>query len=165
MKKLIFLMILSLFLMGCGGKEKNIETREIIETIETMVEKSIAEIYEEILNDVELPVMITLNDNYISNYYGVDLELIEEYFFANAEEIIYADTIIILKAKNEENMPELQQILETIISQKKLELENYLPEQFKIVDKSKVKSSGNYVYLVMSDEENKILEIIEKYID
>ena len=69
-----------------------------------------------------------------------------------------------MKAKDEASVSGLQEVLETIITQKKLELENYLPEQFEIVEKSKVETSGAYVYLVISEERNTIIEIIEKYI-
>ena len=165
MKRLIILMMLSLFLIGCGNNGEDVETTEIIETMETTEKKTLSEVYEEIAETVELPAMITLNDEYISNYYGIDLESLDEYLFINAEEIIYADTIILMKAKDETSVPELEELLETIITQKKLELENYLPEQFKIVEKSKVESSATYVYLVISDERDTILKIIEKYIN
>lgn len=164
MKKTMILLMLSMFLIGCGKNGADTGTVETTETVETIEEKSVSEIYEEIAEAVDLPVMVTLTDDYISNYYGVNLELLEEYLFTNAEEIIYADTIILMKAKDETSVGELQEILETIITQKKLELENYLPDQFKIVEKSKVETSGTYVYLVISDERNTILEIIEKYI-
>lgn len=159
MKKLFILMVLSLFLVGCGNKKVEIET-----TLEMKEEKNLSEIYVEIEEAIELPEMIALNDDYISNYYGIDLGTLEEYLFTNAEEIIYADTVILMKAKDEASVSGLQEVLETIITQKKLELENYLPEQFKIVEKSKVETSGAYVYLVISEERNTILEIIEKYI-
>lgn len=148
--------MLSLLLTGCGRNNEGVEVVE---------EKSFLEIYEEISKTVDLPLMITLNDDYISNYYGLDTELLDEYLFTNAEEIIYADTIILLKAKDESSVSELQELLETIIMQKKLELENYLPEQFKIVEKSKVETSGTYLYLVISEEREVILEVIEKYIN
>lgn len=156
MRKIIILLMLSLLLTGCGRNNEGVEVVE---------EKSFLEIYEEISKTVDLPLMITLNDDYISNYYGLDTELLDEYLFTNAEEIIYADTIILLKAKDESSVSELQELLETIIMQKKLELENYLPEQFKIVEKSKVETSGTYLYLVISEEREVILEVIEKYIN
>lgn len=152
-------MVLSLFLVGCGNKKVEIET-----TLEMKEEKNLSEIYVEIEEAIELPEMIALNDDYISNYYGIDLGTLEEYLFRNAEEIIYADTVILMKAKDEASVSGLQEVLETIITQKKLELENYLPEQFEIVEKSKVETSGAYVYLVISEERNTIIEIIEKYI-
>ena len=42
--------------------------------------------------------------------------------------------------------------LEKIIKQKKAELESYLPEQFKIVEKSEVVAKDNYVILIISSK-------------
>ena len=42
---------------------------------------------------IEQPEMVILNDNYIANYYGVDLSLLEDYLFANAEDVILENTI------------------------------------------------------------------------
>ena len=47
------------------------------------------------------------------------------------------------------------------MDEKRSEMQDYLPEQFEIVDKSSVKSKGNYVYLVISGQADSILQIIE----
>ncbi len=108
--------------------------------------------------------MVTLNDNYIANYFGIDLSKLEEYIFVNAQEVIYADTIIIMKVKDTNDIDTMKEALETMIEHKKSELENYLPEQFKIVEKSEIKTSDSYIYLIISNDAQTINGIIEKYI-
>ncbi len=51
--------------------------------------------------------------------------------------------------------------LQTVIDQKRSEMENYLPDQFQIVDKSSVQVQGNYVYLVISEQADAIRQIIQ----
>mgnify|MGYP001068741256 CR=1 FL=1 len=107
--------------------------------------------------------MVTLNDNYIANYYGIDLSLLEDYLFASAEDVIYADMIVLMKVKEESSAQTMKDSLDTMVTQKKLELENYLPEQFQIVEKSEVVVTGSYVYLVISEKAEEIQGVIAPY--
>ncbi len=163
-KILITIGIVGLLLAGCSSKGNNQMSTVPGEEQITKEEKALTEIYDEITENVELPKMVVLNDNYIANYFAIELSGLEEYVFTNAEEVIYADTIIIIKAKPDTDKEALQEALETMIEHKKAELENYLPEQFKIVEKSKVQVSGDYIYLVISEKEADINAIIEKYV-
>ena len=47
------------------------------------------------------------------------------------------------------------------MDEKKNEMENYIPEQFAIVEKSKVQTKSNYVWLVISENAETITDIIE----
>ena len=51
--------------------------------------------------------------------------------------------------------------LQVLVDEKRGEMEDYLPDQFEIVDKSEVKTKGNYVYLVISEQADAITKIIE----
>lgn len=153
-------------LAGCSNKDNSQTTSAATAAVEqeTAESKSLADIYAEIEENTELPKMVILNDNYIANYFGIDLAALEEYVFANAEEVIYADTVIMMKAKPETDKEVLKEALNTMIEHKKAELENYLPEQFKIVEKSEIQVSGDYVYLVISEKSADIKAVIEQYI-
>ncbi|ETP72711.1 hypothetical protein UYO_1313 [Lachnospiraceae bacterium JC7] len=97
-----------------------------------------------------LPGMITVDANYISNYYGIDASQLEGYVFAMAEDVTKADTVAILKAKDASAVAALAGQLSAVQQQKAQELQDYMPEQYQIVAASTVKTIGNYVYLVMS---------------
>ncbi len=163
-KILIVAGMTGLFLSGCQSKENNQVTPAEVTVTEQTEEKSLSDIYKEIEEGVELPKMVLLNDNYIANYFGIDLAGLEEYVFTNAEEVIYADTVIMMKAKPETDKETLKEALETMIEHKKAELENYLPEQFKVVEKGEIHVVNNYVYLVISEKAEEIETIIEQYI-
>ncbi|MBR1857461.1 MAG: DUF4358 domain-containing protein, partial [Oribacterium sp.] len=97
-----------------------------------------------------LPGMITVDANYIANYYGIDASQLEGYVFAMAEDVTKADTVAILKAKDASSVAALAGQLSAVQQQKAQELQDYMPEQNQIVAASAVKTAGNYVYLVMS---------------
>lgn len=123
--------------------------------------KSVAGIYEEITQKVSLVSPMVVPDDFISNYYGIDVSTLDEYVFSMSEAAISAETIVILKAKDSGSTGALSAALQTVIDQKRSEMENYLPDQFQIVDKSSVQVKGDYVYLVISEQAAAIEPIIQ----
>ena len=123
--------------------------------------KSIDEIYQEIEQTISLQSPQCMDDDFISNYYGIDASSLEEYVFSMSEDAAQAETIIIMKTKNTDDVGELTDSLQSLVTEKKNEMENYIPEQFAIVEKSKVQSKENYVWLVISDNADAITDIIE----
>ena len=47
---------------------------------------------------MELCSPVTMTDSFISNYYGIDPDKLEEYVFSMSEDATSAETIIIMKA-------------------------------------------------------------------
>ncbi|MGN0507217.1 MAG: DUF4358 domain-containing protein [Lachnospiraceae bacterium] len=154
MKKRGLLIIAGCFLSlclltGCGKKEDNREA---------VVTQTLEEIYTQMETNVELPTMVRLEDDYITNYYGADLSTFDEYVFAAAEDALLAENIILVKMKDGESNEAVVKLLNNIIKQKKTELESYLPEQYKIVEKSEVVTNGDYVVLIISSKKAELLE-------
>ena len=118
-------------------------------------------VYEAIEKEVELPAMIEGDDDFISNYYGINPADLDGYVFASAEDATLADSIIIMNAKSEEAVDHIVSALNTVIEQKSAEMENYLPEQYEIVAKSSVKTKGSCVYLVISNDADSIEAVIQ----
>lgn len=123
--------------------------------------KSIADIYQEITQSVSLQSPQCMDDDFISNYYGIDAASLEEYVFSMSEDATQAETVIILKVKNTDDVKGLTDSLQTVVDEKKNEMENYIPEQFAIVEKSKAQTKDNYVWLVISENADAIADIIE----
>ncbi len=128
---------------------------------DTKTAKSIDEIYQEIGQTVTLQSPQCMDDDFISNYYGIDASMLEEYVFSMSEDAAQAETVIIMKLKNTDDLASLQDSLQTVVDEKKNEMENYIPEQFAIVEKSKVQTKENYIWLVISENADAITDIIE----
>ena len=129
--------------------------------VEQETSKSIAEIYAEIKNQVALYSPMEFDEEFLMNYYGIDAALLEEYVFSMSEDAASAETIVVMKANAAADVESLQASLQVVVDEKRNEMENYLPEQFAIVDKSEVKSKDNYIWLVISENEDTIKKIIE----
>lgn len=121
--------------------------------------KSCEEIYEEIAASVELQSPMTVPEAFVANY-GIDFSSIEDYIFAMSELSTSVETVAIFKSGDAASRENITASLETFADGKRAEMENYLPEQFDIVDRSSVKTSGDYVYLVISENAEEIEEII-----
>lgn len=121
--------------------------------------KSCEEIYEEIAASVELQSPMIVPEAFVANY-GVDFSAIDDYVFAMSELSTSVETIAIFKSEDAASRENITASLEMFADGKRAEMENYLPEQFDIVDRSSVKTSGDYVYLVISENAEAIEEII-----
>lgn len=152
------------FLDGCGGEVTPAVSDEaqVSEAAEQSKEPvSVAEVYQQITDAVTLYSPVCMDDEFIENYYGIDASKLEEYIFSMSEDAAQAETVIVMKAKDEADVEELAACLQVVVDEKKNEMENYLPEQFAIVEQSKVRTKGAYVWLVISEQEKAIQDIIE----
>lgn len=163
-------MAMSLLMAGCGGAAATEasaeaaaieESNEVEAVVEAIPAKPVQEIYEEIAQSVELHSPVSMADSFISNYYGINPDKLEEYVFVMSEEATSAETVAIMKVKEEGDVENIKAALQVLVDEKRGEMEDYLPDQFEIVDKSEVKAKGNYVYLVISEQADAITKIIE----
>lgn len=117
-----------------------------------------ADIYSKVTS--YLPSMVSFDDSYISNYYGIDASQLDGYVFAAAEDVTQADTVVILKAKDTASVSTLSSQLATVKQQKEAELQDYNPTAYQVAAAGYVKTSGNYVYLIMSNNASAIDQVI-----
>lgn len=147
-----------------GDSEAQQVTEETAEEEAAEGEKetlSIMEVYEKIGAEVSLQSPECMDDDFISNYYGLDTALLEEYVFSISSDAAQAETVIIAKVKDVSDTEAVAESLQSVMEDKKAEMENYIPEQFAIVEKSEVVIKDNYVWLVISENEDSITDVIE----
>lgn len=147
-KTIVILMTAAALLGGCGEKSEEADV-------------SVQSVYEAVGAAVELPSMIEGDDNFISNYYGIDPADLDEYVFAEAEDATLASVVIIMKVKSEDAAERIVNSLNTVINQKAAEMQDYIPEQYEIVADSSVKTEGLYVYLVIAENAGDIESVIQ----
>ena len=140
-KALVILMVITALLVGCGEKSEKAGAADV----------SVQSVYEAIDTATELPSMIEGDDDFISNYYGIDPADLEEYIFAEAEDATLASAVIIMKVKSEDAVERIVNSLNTVLNQKAAEMQDYIPAQYEIVADSSVKTEGHYVYLVKAE--------------
>lgn len=125
---------------------------------------SLQQIYEEITAGVELCSPMLLTDEILLNYYNINAEDLDAYVFAMSEDATSAEMVVMMEIQDAAKMEEVKTNLETELSYKKYVLEDYLPEEYEIVNSAEIRTNGSYLWLVVSHNEAQISEIIEKYL-
>lgn len=125
---------------------------------------AVKDIYDEIAANVSLISPMEPTADFIYNYYGIDTASLDEYVFEMSEEATSAEAVIIIKCQDAELRSTITDGLNMLREDKMLELESYLPDQYTIVADSSVATSGDYVYLVISENAQDILSIIKSHI-
>lgn len=132
-----------IMLGACGGEHREKPAPE--------------EIYLAVRETVALPPMVEMDGAFLMDYYGIDPTLLDGYVFALAEDPASGETIMILRAGDQKDVETLADAAESVIKQKAAEMRNYgLPAQYQAAAESKVRTDGDYVYLVISPEAEKI---------
>ncbi len=159
------LMMTATMLAGCAG-QGNIPQDDPQNTVSEgkNVNVSVVEMYSQISTLGVLPDMFMLDDAYISGYYGIAEDLIEDKVFMVADDPLKADTIIIVKALDESKSAEMVNAFNIVNNQRMFELESYNPEQYARVENAVIKSSGAYVYYIVSDDNDAVVKAIEEHI-
>lgn len=161
LKKYVLILTSVMLLGGCADSAPaSKDSASAVQTQQT-APKAISDIYDEITKSVTLYSPFCWDDEFISNYYGIDVAGLEEYVFSMSEDATSAETIIIMKAKDASSVSGLSDCLQMVVDEKKNEMEDYLPEQYEIVAKSSVQTKDNYVWLVISENADAITGIIE----
>ncbi|MBQ1440665.1 MAG: DUF4358 domain-containing protein [Clostridia bacterium] len=148
-------------LVSCGDDSSD-ATKDGVSSVAVNVDLSA--VYGKIIDGASFPDMYTMSDDYIESYYGLTSEFMEDKVFAVAEDALLADTVAIVKVPAGVDISIVENAFKTVNDQKKLELESYNPEQYARVDKAAIKSFGQYVCYIVSDDNDAVLKIIESNI-
>lgn len=146
MKKLtaILLAAVMAFAAGCSQKEvstENFDVNAFYNSISSMTSEE----------------LVSLDDTYISNYYGINTADLDGYVFAQSENPNSAESVIIFKCGDEAKRGEYVQAVETAIAQKADELKNYnQPEQAKLAEDCQVGQADVLVYAIISPNSEEI---------
>ena len=159
MKKFICAILMAgVLLCGCS----NSSSEDIANTITEGANESVESLYAtaEALTDEK---MVKLEDSYILNYYGIDTSKFSEYVFAQAESPMSAQTIIIARAKDGEDVSGYKENIENVMEQKVGEMVNYnLPDQVKLIEYAEVRVSQKGICVVISPKAETIAPNIQK---
>ena len=84
---------------GTADQTAASNTSQTADSSDNAQAKSIDEIYQEIEQSVSLQSPQRMDDDFISNYYGIDAATLDSYVFSMSEDAAQAETIIIMKVK------------------------------------------------------------------
>lgn len=112
--------------------------------------------------DFNLVNMTDIDKEYIENTLNIPMEKINSYTGKIPIVNVNANMYIIIEAKEQENINEIQEKLETFLVSYKKEWESFLLSEYDLLFESKVKVKGKYVYLIISENSKKLEDYISK---
>lgn len=134
-------------LTACGSKE---EAKEIdIPALWTSIEET-----------VELPSMMELDDTTLKDVYGIDAADLESYVARIPLMNVHATEFFIAKVKD----GKMDSVKEAI-AKRQADLvtvwEQYLPEQYELVQNYKLETEGNYVLFCVSAQADEVVGLFQ----
>ncbi len=122
---------------------------------------SLKDVYDKIAESVSLPEMYFADEEFLMNYYGIDASKLEDYVFASCMDSTGADSIILMRLKDESSADEIMGGLNMLLEQMNAELENYNPEANELIKAAEVRRNGEIIDLVINSDRDTILSIID----
>lgn len=144
---------------------ENADNQNTPETDEPKKEFNAQAILDEILASYTFNDMTELEDVvFLEVLYGVNSADVKQFAMYINETGITADEIIIIEAVDDEASQRVYDLILNWYTAKGIQMKDYLPEEYKKIEKSNVKISGNYIYMIVADNNTDIEKIVEKYI-
>ncbi|MEF9935032.1 MAG: DUF4358 domain-containing protein [Clostridium sp.] len=123
---------------------------------------SLKSIDESVTKTTDVSFLKKVDDEVLEQLYGIKKGDVEEYFGYYTPVNVKADEIIVLKAKDEKAAKELLGKVEQRVKNQEQAFERYLPEVYDQIKAHVLKQNGNYVFMVISPDVEKISKTIDE---
>ena len=147
MKKLIGALLAILLLFGCSIPQVNIDVNEIMDKV---------------LNDVELPAGQLLDDELLESLYGISVDDVENYAVFVPMMNVHATEIAMFKVKNMDNVKKGVENRLTFLDEM---WSMYLPAQYELVQNHMLIEKDEYYFMIISNCNDDIANIIEGFFE
>lgn len=158
-KKLWILIIaLAVLLIACSTDE--VEEEETIDP-----DLSTDEMVEKMLNEVEQPELMELNAEQIEDFYGVDMEKIEEYTVRVPMMNVKTNEVSIFKVKEIEEIESVEHSVKQRAEDVQKQFENNLPDQYENAKNFMIKTKGKYISFVISEDADVLMDVYKQFFE
>ena len=107
----------------------------------------------------QMPEMIVLDETMMLNFCGIAAEDCAQAVVATCANGLRTDELWLIQAVDEEALDRLQTLAETRLRIKGEESISYSPEQYAVVEKAQLYTSGLYLALIVSPDVDALAEI------
>jgi hypothetical protein len=129
------------------------------------VDFSVQEAMTDLLAAAPIDDPLTLTEGDMLDFYGIQGEDMSEFAATMCSNGISAQEIVLVKAVSEDSAKTVEEKLQNRLENRKSELKDYLPDQYEIVSNCQVVRDGVYVRLIISPEEEQLVEIYQGYVE
>ena len=150
MKRILVCILALLLLAGCGNKSEGTAP----------VEKNLEDIYAQI--EPQLPEMMKLSDSMMLDLLGIKAEFCSQALVYICADGLQVDEIWLIKAANAESMSTLKTLAQNRLESQKDIYQSYAPDQYAILEQGEIRTEGDYLCFVVSQNAGKLADIFSK---
>lgn len=140
-------------LSGCSPSEKH----------EPPKAPAVSDIAAKIQETVDLSEMNEADGQKLTRLYGINSEDVEEYWIMVPGSNIKAQEIAVIKAKDSDKAEEIVEKLQARVERQANSFKDYIPDEYFLIQNHVLKSQGNYVFLVISEESDEAEKIFDSF--
>lgn len=139
---------------GVGEESTNKEDKKIT---------SMFDMYEEVSAQVGLDDLMNLDGDTLENYYMISSANYSECAAFQSEDAVVPEIVMFIRAKDAKSVEALKKNLQDFKEMKENELQTYSPKGYEQVKNGEIIVNGNNLFLVISPDKDKIINIINQY--
>lgn len=117
---------------------------------------SLKDLEQKILSATDMQNLQAADSDTFKSLYEINPDEIEGFCLYTANTNIKADEIALIQAKDAETLKSIQDQAAQRLKDKEASFKDYLPEEYYKIQKSVLKTHGNYLLLVVSPDSEKI---------
>lgn len=125
-------------------------------------EPSMADIDESIKDIVALNNVVKGDSKKLRQLYYINKSQVEDFTLFVPKTNMDANEILVIKAKGEDSIMELKEKLEARVKKQADTFKSYRPDLTKVIEDYKLKVNGEYIYLIISQDNKEITKAIDK---
>lgn len=124
---------------------------------------SINEISEKIKQTTDMSNMKEGDSTKLKKLYDISPDDVEEFKLYTASSYLKADEIAIIKVKDSNNVPNIEDKISKRIEKQATSFKDYLPDEYFLVEKNVLKTNGNYILFIISKDSEKIEDVFDEF--
>lgn len=123
-----------------------------------------SDITAKIIADIEMSSLAEVQSDRIEMYLDVDLEKVDSFSMFICGSGGFADEVGVFKMKSDADCEALKTLITERLDKRKVDFEDYNPDEFEKLGKAVCGVSGNYVYYAVTPDSGKAESIIKEFI-
>jgi len=131
-----------------GGKPASMSANDIITAM---------------LEQIEQPVQLEMNDEQLKEFYYMDPDLLADFAVRMPAVNIKTNELAVLKVKDKKSMDEVKKGIEKRAKDVQKMFESYLPDQYENAKNFKIVTEGDYVLFIISESADELEDLFKSY--
>lgn len=123
-----------------------------------------SDITAKIIADIEMSSLAEVQSDRIEMYLDVDLEKVDSFSMFICGSGGFADEVGVFRMKSADDCESLKTLITERLDKRKVDFEDYNPDEFEKLGKAVCGVSGNYVYYAVTPDSDKAESIIKEFI-